>query len=249
MPLWLHNGAAFGVEDPELWLDGCFIRIAQLRHNFKYWKSLSPITESEISRTIARSILDEAQGIDHDLAEWTAGLPSTWAFDTYLDPSWPHPDTSHAYDGASYDGTMHVYSSLQHAVTWNRYRGARLISSAIIAILLSACDLATASFPYIDSGAANMSAQSNLQVLVDEICASVAYSLGQTGNEFEFQPEQKLMTQKFSVQAGFTLFWPLIIAVGISAIPEHQRGWLRRKLLLISQMADSGIVESVARGN
>lgn len=54
-----------------------------------------------------------------------------------------------------------------------------------------------------------------------------------------------------SPQAGiarrvFLLAWPLTITVATLDIPDHERKWIRSKILLISKIMGNGTLEIVA---
>ena len=246
IPDWLQNGEDFGEEGVELALDWCLVRVAQLRSG---WQKLAGLLKSgsipnrECSQDELRVISKEAHDLNCSLLQWAANIPKNGMFTTQTVPGWPSE-----FGNISYHGTMHVYPDLQCAATWNRYRGARLVTNAIILLASVASDKAGG---YIcqESLTERDMAFSTIRDLVDDICASVAFHFGEPDDSILEKLAKIRGNSTSSAQQVFPLVFPLLISAHVPGLSVNQRSWIKDQLMLVSKVTGSGVLELLAGGN
>lgn len=85
-----------------------------------------------------------------------------------------------------------------------------------------------------------------VQACVDQICASVPYHFDVMASNSQNPRTTKPRLDNFTARKAYILAWPLTIAMAASIIPEHQRQWIKSKMLLVSRITGNGALELVA---
>ena len=182
--------------DPEVWgdqddmpvnpainLDRLVAELAnlQVQESGMLSRSSSPITPSSMSSrstsssssssTSTQSLFNAALELDTRLSVWPKQVPDNWHPMAVSSPDLVHPSI---FEAGVYGETCDVYYSLHVAAIYNQYRCARL---AVLKIILKCCNLMGNEFmggfrPTQDY------ARREVQALVDEICASSPFYLG-----------------------------------------------------------------------
>jgi len=181
LPSWLRDGTEFGEQGLDLKLDSCITRPAMFRRSTQELaRNVRDASEQDRYRykTIAQELLREAQEIDHDLIAWEMSLPPDWAYSTETRSAQLQKEMNIDGDRMFYANIVPIYSSLQQAAQRNRYRAARVISSAATARILLSCH----SFPShsfdADIWVRRERARSTVHSMIDDICASVPFHFG-----------------------------------------------------------------------
>jgi hypothetical protein len=148
LPVFLHNGAAYGEEGPMLQLDSLLVRLASLRATSL---GLVPSEDSKsnypsgLSLQQLETLAVETKGLDEALSAWpgTAALDEEWKCLPHRPPiAIPRPEettTNSAQISAlpsvdvefSVDSSHQRYASYSHASVWNTCRAARVMVNSI----------------------------------------------------------------------------------------------------------------------
>ena len=200
-----------------------------------------------VDSSMVSELLQAAETLDCELADWARCIPTIWSYTTVkrLSPSAPPKVSSSSF----VPGQMHQYPDFYAARVWNLYRVHRLI---IQSILLRTSPLAQNSLAdYIPD---DIRISKINRAMADDICGSVPYLLGYDLSELKssgrlhtpyLQDEHFLWPQnstKASVPertGKFSLIWPLYVACSVSSVPETQRLWIRAQLKWIAETGEA----------
>ena len=178
-------------------------------------------------------LMEHAKRLDQKLSAWSLDIPESWQYKTV---AFVHEldtiETSEAYYGA-----IHKYPDLWVAFAFNKWRTCMIYTHAII--LNCAEWLSTSSHV---TRTELSEARNALQVMVDEICASVPFHLGITSGENDegaFTDPNILGTFAPKL-GGYYLLWPLFVAGSVSCIPKSQKLWLKHRLAYIGRGEGQG---------
>lgn len=174
-----------------------------------------------------------AKAVDSKLAAWPDTVPLPWI------PCWiaEHEVPLEVVDAGIYNGGCDIYPDIMICSTWNEWRVARLKILRVIAQHGSKEILAQAS--------------TEIQQLVDGICASIPFSLGsrtEPGPLYEMkvtypslngQPTSMEHHKTSCAYGGWYLFAPFQETMTLGAyLREGQLQWLRGQLLRLAKMYD-----------
>ena len=151
------------------------------------------------------TVINIAQAIDVELAEWVDNLPWDYAYMTR---------TSKITDDA-YSDNYHIYKSVWIVGVWNTYRCARILNNQVITHWLVHHGMLT---PPIYS-ALYQKCEILLAQLAHDICDSVPFVF--IGDSSTHYPR---------AAAGTTLLWPLYVAATMDIVIPRQRAWVIRQL-------------------
>ncbi|KAK0115894.1 hypothetical protein ONS95_012940 [Cadophora gregata] len=190
---------------------------------FKY---SAKVEEDEITE-----LLQSAEDLDYELANWALGVPSEWSYFTIT--RMETPKTSSIRTGLFIPDQLHRYPNLYVARTWNLYRVSRLIIQSIISRVSALSSRA------INTSKVQIDAIS--QSMVSQICASIPFLLGYDCSELKYTSTSSSPTSlwpqclptkpRSSNNPGkFSLIWPLYVASSVESTPEAQRNWMRKQL-------------------
>ncbi|RAL10202.1 Zn(II)2Cys6 transcription factor [Aspergillus homomorphus CBS 101889] len=148
-------------------LDTISASVAELQASYSLTARNGFVSSSEI---IPRDWRAEAKCIDEQLLAWAQNVPEHWqplrlSSGRDIDPSIP-----------TYESVCEVYLSCQIGTLWNEWRVQRLLLVKIILSSLSANPMSEASECLENADLANY--KHNLQDLVDSVCYSVPFYLG-----------------------------------------------------------------------
>lgn len=200
--------------------------------------SLFSEKRSESTTGAILQLIECCQHLDTALSTWRETTPEDWQYTSQ--PNFTSvlfdfsPETSEVYPG-----NVDVYPDVWIAKAWNSYRTTRIFVQAMI--LRSAAWLAGGDMQdprLISQIAGALQARQVIQEMVDEICASVPFHLGQTTklgdkaytNVINGQEDQA--TEYFG---GYFLLWPLYLARCPCIIPNEQRRWIIARIFSIAR--------------
>ena len=181
----------------------------------------------------AFDLLTQAQAIDANLASWPGFVPTDWV--PVQVPASKVPKT--VVCAGFYGQTCDVYPDIMVCSTWNEWRVARLMVLGLIA--------------RIDHKASKSQAVITIQELVDGICASVPFSLGdriEYGGLYEpkvqypslpGRPMSEAHQKTAGAYGGWYMFAPFkeTLKVGMY-LRKGQRDWLYGQLMRLARMYD-----------
>lgn len=237
VPSWLQKGEEFGELGFALELDVCMVDTAELRFQCSALSSMGPV-ESNLGSEVLRlqTLIDRAQNLDQNLVLWAENLPmGNWHIScTVQNDEYPEKDEI-------FDTTVHVYPTVGHAAMWNRYRALRLTINDMMLRIISCLPCS------LDLTIERKNVKWRVQQLAEELCASIPYILGiiQTHETIATRIPASSRTSIKATTASL-LAWPLAMTTMISGIPERHRGYLKRRLLDVSEIVDDGVLERVA---
>lgn len=185
------------------------------------------------SSTATLDLLMKAQEVDANLATWPLFVPQDWIPMQVAADNVPKS----VVDAGFYGNSCAIYPDIMICSTWNEWRVARLMVLGLIA--------------RIDHKESKDQAVTAIQELVDGICASVPFSLGdrtQPGNMYgsrvEYpslpgKPMSKAHQTTASAYGGWYLFAPLQETIKIAMhLRSGQRDWLYGQLMRLAKMYD-----------
>ncbi|ETN38060.1 uncharacterized protein HMPREF1541_07684 [Cyphellophora europaea CBS 101466] len=244
LPEWLEDGSLFGEVGHELELDRHLIQTINIRHDvlslFKHIKSMSASDSHRVTSALFRSIRD-CRDCDIALQAWSTTAPPEYDYQTIKIDIPPYKPKR---ENIFYSTTSHAYNDRMCAISWNRYRGARLVVNGLLhraivcAITIAHPDqtLGSISLPgYIDN-------KETILGLVDDICASVPYHFGATKATI---PSYEL--DEDTATRIYPLACPLLLASGALFVPGDQREWIKMILGLIGRITDSTLLMAATK--
>ncbi|KAH6971224.1 hypothetical protein BKA56DRAFT_636125 [Ilyonectria sp. MPI-CAGE-AT-0026] len=199
------------------------------------------------SKSDIEIFMSSARTLDCQLSDWATKAMDSWPYSTATNVSRIARPEFSPYE-------IHRYPDFYIARVWNFYRVSRLI---ILSLLIRAASwwLRVSPEPlpdYFDV----LKGEARSRSLVDEICASVPFLLGNDLSRMKLpgtrtwrQQEQEHPGSTRSTPAkkagvkgigSFSLIWPLHVACSASSVPEIQREWMRTQLRLIAERGESG---------
>ncbi|KAF4444328.1 c6 zinc finger [Fusarium acutatum] len=218
------QGLPSSCQDPEIHLLSIAAGIPRLQHQ--------SIDLTQLGANDLERIVYDANTLDFRLSTWAKGLPTAWSYATALNIN---SDARSEYAPQS----VHRYAHFYTARVWNFYRVSQLI---LLSIQLRASSILSSS---LDTS----KTRKRMAALVDDICATVPYLLGNNLCKMNLQfvtnhrkPAVYLLTSDSTVkragnvQTGkFSLVWPLYIACSASEVPQGQKDWIRKQLQDLAQ--------------
>ncbi|KAH7377995.1 C6 zinc finger protein [Cadophora sp. MPI-SDFR-AT-0126] len=188
----------------------------------------------ELEEDLITELLQSADDLDHDLANWALRTPTQWSYSTITRIG--NLETSFKHSAVYVPDQIHRYPDLYVARIWNLYRVSRLIIQSMI--LRISCLSATTTIDFQDRiDTINKS-------MVSQICASVPFLLGYDCSELKhgtdppptsLWPQCLMNKPRESNNTGkFSLIWPMYVASSVESAPEVQRDWLREQLSWIA---------------
>jgi hypothetical protein len=164
------------------------------------------------------SYMQPLQQLDCELQGWASRLP----------PSWRYHIRERNFKHEVYPSHYSQYLGHTIATVWNHYRVARCLIQLTHLEYLQR-------YPGVDTGLQTLNLgqstelESIIQMLCNDICATVPYFLQQTDQQGDSKPGI----------GAFEVVWPLFFCASITCLPSEQRLWARRKLYEIG--SDMGI--------
>ena len=185
-------------------------------------------TSNDLSNDIANDeLLNKALEIDQKLSDWKLSVPQEWA-------SAPAVDTSPAAlrKFQAYGDRMDIYYDVWVAGTWNSYRSSRILVNLVVLMCIDRLAATGSSTPPVD----RPSVLSYLQTLVDDICASLPYHLGDKKRRGEFhlatyptvdrKPTCRGHLRSAASLGGWFLMTPLVACLEVTSLPKRQKLWI-----------------------
>jgi hypothetical protein len=190
--------------------------------------------ESEVSHLRLK-----ANSIDAELVEWAGSLPKHWM---YKQMAFVEEDSGEELKTASsYPGRIDTYQDLSIAGIWNSYR---VFRTSMLGVIVRCTAWLTSPQPY-QRAPEVLRASQLVSQLVDEICASVPFHLGQSMSKSKNKspdPTGNLPRETEGYHncgpralGGFFLLWPLTTAATCDSTSLRQRDWILGRLSFISE--------------
>ena len=185
--------------------------------------ALGPVQASAL-----KDVIDAVTLLDEKLTTWSKRASGFYEYTKMEAPCPSPPDSTFDLQTPS---SIHLYSSAMVAGLWNQYRCMRILLLECRQSLSSRLRENTAWEPSLfDTGNSEAIHRSPKEVedLIDDVCASVPYLLGEVDQEGNLQQPQ----QKKAI-GGFMLLWPLrlIFIKGLGTL--LQRNWIAKRLRYI----------------
>ena len=196
----------------------------------------------EVTEEVAKSgdivneptdLLLKAKALDEKLLTWSAMIPSSWVPTSI--PAYEIPQN--VQDAGLYGDSCHIYQDIMICSAWNDWRVARLKVLGLIARL--------------GSNKTNAEAITAIQILVDDICASIPFTLGsrtKPGPLYEMKIDYPALKGKAmppehqrtaGAYGGWYLFAPFKETLNVGMyLREGQLVWLRAQLFRLAEMYD-----------
>ena len=181
-------------------------------------------TTSSLSDIIAQGI-----HLDARLAEWSSKLSGNFRYES-VDAL-----TNLALSGTCAPQTasaVHIYSSISMAYLWNLHRCARiLLNDSLIYCLLRSEELNIANVVRDEQSDSRAELSEKISGLVDDICASVPYLLGEINQEGNLQrsPHNRAV-------GGYFLLYPLRVTLALNRASPAQNMWIVKQLEYIKNI-------------
>ena len=172
-------------------------------------------------------IIRAALSIDAELVSLLITVPPAWNYSIAKVPAAPRSvaPTPHVWSD-----TYHVYDSITASCMWNNYRCARILVQELILDTLSTSSEGEVTFP--QQHALEAQCRQTALHMVEDICASVPFSLG---SELEMDGASDAAHAAtspacagfmISGSGGLTLMWPLLVAANSGVASEDMRVWI-----------------------
>ena len=168
-------------------------------------------------------IASQALAIDHNLTEWFKSLPPSYSYISV-------PSTSFTY--AAWPGVVHIYHNRISTFTINLYRVFRIFTLGVAIRCLARLYHLKRTKRY---RRLHWQTLFTVRKLVNEICATVPYSLGKT-LQSTTQPPGSYKSSAGIGLSGWYLLRSLYIAQLVDCILEEQRTWIKGHVHLIMRM-------------
>ncbi|KAF1916321.1 hypothetical protein BDU57DRAFT_226913 [Ampelomyces quisqualis] len=174
----------------------------------------------------AKQILEVAQMVDDNLAEWYVTLPSEWKHSTIGVVS-EMPALEDLAITEKWPGEQHIYNDVPLASIVNDYRVCRIFCRRVMMACINWLSI---------GGITENEREYNqsvyvIQQMVDDVSACVPFHL-----DYELQVVAKSMGQEQNAAeafGGYSLVWPLYVAANAESVPQAQRDWLFGRLSVI----------------
>lgn len=239
VPDWLQKEAEeLGSNDPVAVLDNLYTRLTILRS--KCLQLLHQCDNPVTSQLDALMI--ELEELDFAFEFWEYILPDDWRCSLYSPQDVGSP-RSHVL----YEGSAHIYLTLDHATIWNRYRAGRLI---VISTYLRFLTLVKISPQNRDLNTQIQKFRSTIDCLATDLCRSVEFffdSATVVSIERGWHRANSDLNSELSPMAATLLAWPLTIAISTEFVPKKQKCWLRKKLEDISVILGTNLLRFTAK--
>lgn len=181
-----------------------------------------------VQMTALIDIIDAGTILDEKLTTWSKQASGFYEYTKMEAPCPSPPSTPFALQTPP---SIHLYSSTTMGGLWNQYRCMRILLLECLQRLSSRLRESTAWEPSpLDTGNSEAIDRIPKEVedLVDDVCASVPYLLGEVDQEGNLrQPQQK------KAIGGFMLLWPLRLIVIKGLGTSLQRNWIVKRLCYI----------------
>ncbi|RDW84328.1 hypothetical protein BP6252_01918 [Coleophoma cylindrospora] len=249
IPVWLKDGASFGETGFSLILDGWMVRISQIQQEMQRFTptmNISILNSEYFTTSELKDLLEQAMIIDNEMYLWTARLTPEWSYQTYTTGCESLP-------ASSYDGVMHAYSSLGHAVIWNIYRSIRItLNGTVITILRQ---LETYYEHEVQSSVEF--AINTIRDLIGDICASIPFFTGEGRDSHkgggsssivvEVQTERREMVKASEMAYLSAPLCTIIEHFAVSGTSYLQQQWIRSRLSDVGHATSYAILEEISR--
>lgn len=212
-------------------------RIPQVQY---YANSLLSHSDCKSRKSSIEQLLSTARILDRDLSDWANNAPISWRYSTAINV---HPSTHSGFIPRH----IHRYSDFYTARVWNLFRVSRLIVQSIL--LRAVTRVANSSSRTNPKNPSITNIEDTIRELVNDICASVSFLLGNghlaarhpiaqkpsSNNTSWPKPSSRSKDTLPKSSGRFSLIWPLHIGSSASSIPDDQRRWMRTQLSLIAE--------------
>ena len=179
--------------------------------------SLSAQTEAEFSNTILSGLR-----LEQRLETWSDQATGNFRYRSTI----LHGSLSPKSAGAQVAHPIYLYSSFTMAQLWMVYRVARIILlHCLMRYVAKRAECGTHGPSCEETNRLEQRATATIRDLVDDICASVPYMLGDVDQDGTLQH-----SHQGKAIGGFFLLWPLRTALWVGIASPEQRTWIMRRL-------------------
>lgn len=245
---WLHDGSLYGEKGSRLKLDSLIISAASFLSRLT---TLFPVRSPDFLIPIEEisSLATEAQDLDLRFSVWPQEIPREWGFSVHTAEGLDNTQPNLIIHGNS----VHRYTSLSHAVTWNIYRTVRLLVNSKRVQLLSALANSSPQRPSIDKQLDICN--NNIASLTTDLCYSVPVFLKtHSAVEAELVRDTKHICSKATCheseidpRMAAIIAWPLTVVLKSAAIPIFQKELLQGWLKTIANVLGADVLHFVAK--
>jgi hypothetical protein len=226
-------------------------RLSALQHSSRSFQSclIEPL------QTQLDELLADVELLNSEFDRWRRQLPSAWDYRVQKRLDDVEPVNM---NGGYVLRRIHTYADVRTARLWNLYRLSRIILHFIairtrnVQPLGHSNSYCTYKFD---------SATSDVQCLVDDICASVPFLSGPKDSGLAKKVHQKPLrnygrsaSNSVNHKPGpdgpdgrYSLLWPLYLASSVDTISEAQQKWIHQQMLLLAEPVATKLVDSPSR--
>ena len=183
---------------------------------------------SAVQVTALKEIIDAGTILDKKMTAWSKEASGYYE---YTKMEAPNPSPPNTPLDLQKSPSIQLYSSATMAALWNQYRCMRILVLECLQKVSSRQRENTAWEPSpLDTGNSEAIDRipQEIENLIDDVCASVPYLLGEVDQEGNLrQPQQK------KAIGGFMLLWPLRLIVLKGLGTTVQRNWMVKRLSYI----------------
>lgn len=257
VPTWIEDGTLFGETGIPLELDRFVVQIIRIQSEAEGLSTdhaFAMVHGELLSSSALESLLEDANRLDDDMQCWTKSLPREWWYQTHVvDDKWLRKKLY----GGLYGDSLITYSSLGHAVVWNRYRTMRIILKGVIIRLLRLLE----TYHGQDVQQSIRVAASGTQSIITDICAGVPYSISklqascsfEEGDTMSFQnvplePLEHAAKRVKTCMMGYMVFplHAIIEAFPESGVTDWQKEWIKDRICRVGRLGNDAILEKMA---
>ena len=206
--------------------------VNRLQTRIRALKMANPPGRTSLLNSV-RNLLSIGGEIDSRLHRWRMTVDEEWKYKLLS-------ADDVIFEKEHYAEKIHIYPSIEVARVWNAWRTTRINLQAAINDLLDWTQAVSA----IDLKEERGNVQGISQIMVDEICNTVHYYLGNTrpqasnpGPNVPIQKRQDTYERHAKEWGWFHLLVSLRTCAKAPALLPHQRQWIHRSLVRISRLA------------
>lgn len=246
IPECLMDGSKYGETGQDQLLDELAVQNVNLRSQvlatFHHIRQLDPDQRaSHLSQL--KQYLRHGLELDARLRWWTMIPPKEHEYHL------TSPDKVRALcddDDINFLTSAHAYPDFLCALSWNHYRGHRLMLNGLLAKIT--VWIRSITYPDEPLSLDTIPGYSEIlgatTALVNDICASCPYFFGLIDTQ-----KSSGWTATQRVAHLYPVTWALIVSAAVTHIPEEQRAWLKRRVATIGALTGSRLLRAVAEMN
>lgn len=258
IPAWLEDGALFGETGVPLELDRFVVQIIRIQSEAEGLSADHAYAmvhgDLQLPASSVESLLEEANRLDCEMQLWVQSVSREWWYQTHvIDDKWLRQKLY----GGLYGDSLITYSSLGHAVVWNRYRTVRIMLKGVTLRLLRLLE----TYHGHDVRQSIQIATSGMQALISDICASVPYSISKLETSCHFEEGDTMSFQNVPLEPlemaakrvktcmmGYMVFpfHSILDALQDACISDREKDWIKERISRVGRLGNDAIIEKLA---